>query len=394
MLSIILSSALATSAPFIVFGSDTGRAEVEPAFRRALSTSAGSCYDSSTHAVTCNVKSADCAGTHYEPGYVSSRNDCCHCRASCDAPSDSCSYYDDAEEESAAACVDDVSSWSAPVNEPCYNPEDVCVGYRVCCVKTGTCKSEHGGSVSSNADYYEGGCYSDKSSKRTFAPGCGTKVGECNAAYLESAQGATTVASAIGTPAADVTARLAKGKSSICQTWDQVIVKVVLAGASLSDFQAHGYSNPVYSMCPKFATAAGVASGYVACAAAAPSSSRRKLQSGGGVELTATIQAYGDGVTTATVTAGIETNMGTPELATQMLTSDSYPVTVEAAPAMSSMDPSGVETVIGGGLSTPVLIVIIVVAALVALVVLFLVYKKLKGGGGGGGGKAATGDKV
>jgi hypothetical protein len=46
-------------------------------------TSAGSCYDMGTHAVTCNVAKDDCAGSWYEPGYVSGHSGCCHCAASC-----------------------------------------------------------------------------------------------------------------------------------------------------------------------------------------------------------------------------------------------------------------------------------------------------------------------
>merc|ERR1719247_4109041 len=47
-------------------------------------TSAGSYYDSSTHEVTCNVEEVACSGYYYAPGYVSSSSGCCHCMASCD----------------------------------------------------------------------------------------------------------------------------------------------------------------------------------------------------------------------------------------------------------------------------------------------------------------------
>jgi hypothetical protein len=41
-----------------------------------------------THAVTCNVAKDDCAGSWYEPGYVSGHTGCCHCAASCGGEGD------------------------------------------------------------------------------------------------------------------------------------------------------------------------------------------------------------------------------------------------------------------------------------------------------------------
>ena len=49
-------------------------------------TSAGSCYDMSTHIVECNVDEDTCTGqggSYYKPGYVSGYSNCCHCAASC-----------------------------------------------------------------------------------------------------------------------------------------------------------------------------------------------------------------------------------------------------------------------------------------------------------------------
>ncbi|CAE7341451.1 unnamed protein product [Symbiodinium natans] len=52
------------------------------------------------HAVTCNVTESACDGGNmwYAPGYVSPRSGCCHCQASCENVSDSCSYYDAVEQ--------------------------------------------------------------------------------------------------------------------------------------------------------------------------------------------------------------------------------------------------------------------------------------------------------
>eukprot|EP00747_Dinoflagellata_sp_TGD_P100504 gnl/TRDRNA2_/TRDRNA2_168050_c1_seq1.p1 gnl/TRDRNA2_/TRDRNA2_168050_c1~~gnl/TRDRNA2_/TRDRNA2_168050_c1_seq1.p1 ORF type:complete len:267 (+),score=48.88 gnl/TRDRNA2_/TRDRNA2_168050_c1_seq1:104-802(+) len=67
-----------------------------------MQTSVGSCYDMNTHKVSCNVDKESCGEYWYKPGYVSDRNGCCHCRASCVSTSDTCKYYDD----SAGSCYD------------------------------------------------------------------------------------------------------------------------------------------------------------------------------------------------------------------------------------------------------------------------------------------------
>jgi hypothetical protein len=59
-----------------------------------LGESAGSCYDMTTHVVTCNVPASGCSSYWYPPGYVSSNSGCCHCQASCVSVSDTCDYYD------------------------------------------------------------------------------------------------------------------------------------------------------------------------------------------------------------------------------------------------------------------------------------------------------------
>ena len=63
-------------------------------------TSAGACYDSYTHIVTCDVPEDDCTGTYHwlEPGAMSSWTGCCHCACSCDhaleTNTDVCIYND------------------------------------------------------------------------------------------------------------------------------------------------------------------------------------------------------------------------------------------------------------------------------------------------------------
>merc|ERR1719201_2591091 len=50
-----------------------------------------------SHAFTCNVAAADCAGTPLAPGYVYIYNGCCLCEAGCDHSKEtgtSCTYYD------------------------------------------------------------------------------------------------------------------------------------------------------------------------------------------------------------------------------------------------------------------------------------------------------------
>ena len=63
----------------------------------ACGVSAGSCYDSTTHVVSCDVTDEDCSGYWYSPGYISGYSGCCHCQASCGNVTSDCadSYYDD-----------------------------------------------------------------------------------------------------------------------------------------------------------------------------------------------------------------------------------------------------------------------------------------------------------
>jgi len=67
-------------------------------------TSRGSCYDSQTHIVSCNVPETGCSGDKlywYEPSHVGGSG-CCHCQASCDfsrqtAIYETCSFYDEGD---------------------------------------------------------------------------------------------------------------------------------------------------------------------------------------------------------------------------------------------------------------------------------------------------------
>merc|ERR1711904_23304 len=70
-------------------------AEYYPGAEPCGTTSKGSCYNAKgDHSVECNVAEADCGGSYYATGFVSSRSGCCHCKASCPMVSDACTYYD------------------------------------------------------------------------------------------------------------------------------------------------------------------------------------------------------------------------------------------------------------------------------------------------------------
>ncbi|KAL9139609.1 putative tandem protein 6, partial [Amphidinium carterae] len=97
----------------------------------------------------------------------------------------------------------------APLNEPCYVHDSACQGYPVCCVTYGTCASQHGGTLSSNRKYYEGGCQSLQSSKTEWtedAAGC-SEQGECHWVYLQEWKNATTKAGMMADVPSSVTAR-------------------------------------------------------------------------------------------------------------------------------------------------------------------------------------------
>ncbi len=261
----------------------------------------------------------------------------------------------------AEACVtaDALAKWTEPVNEPCYAHDGAhCDGYVVCCVKKGTCVSDHGGMVSSTAKYYEGQCWSDESSKKAHAPGCGSNVGECDAPHIEAAKGGTSKAGNFNTIPSATLARLEANKAAppkMCITWDVVsgaqrsttstplspparsptfppthsptvaaaaAVKVIL-DANIAAFS--GYGSPTGGMCTKIAEAAGVASAHVSCSAADHS---------GDVAITAVINAEGS--------SGVEVNkeimkhMGTSADASTYLTSSSFSAVVKSVPSIST----------------------------------------------------------
>merc|ERR1719188_878302 len=59
------------------------------------------------------------------------------------------------------------------LNEPCFVFDSACEGYPVCCVSVGTCVAILSGTISSNTAYYEGGCQSLNSTKKTWSnPNC------------------------------------------------------------------------------------------------------------------------------------------------------------------------------------------------------------------------------
>jgi hypothetical protein len=65
-------------------------------FKPCGKVSKGSCYNAKgDHSVECNMAEADCGGSWYMPGFVSSRSGCCHCEGSCPAMgNDKCKYHD------------------------------------------------------------------------------------------------------------------------------------------------------------------------------------------------------------------------------------------------------------------------------------------------------------
>jgi hypothetical protein len=294
----------------------------------------------------------------------------------------------------ASECIDSatITAWTGPLNEPCYVHDSACEGYPVCCVTTGTCVSTHGGMVSSNALYYEGGCYSDSSSTGITGAGCEGKVGECNAPYLESAMGGTTREYASGDEGGtllmtaipdDVLTRLSASNVqdlAPCVSWASVTWSVVLDGASTDDFS--GYYSPLSTMCTTIAETVGVNDAYVDCTSAEAARRKmkmRRLQTGG-VEITAVIQCVGTGVDAGSVADALVENLGTAEQITTALSTDTYPVTVTVEPTMSAVSSDGeaMDNVFSAGLGTGTLIIIIVAAIVVVLVVVVAV--KMMGG--------------
>ena len=87
-----------------------------------------------------------------------------------------------------------VNDGQDPLNEPCYTHNGQCEGYVVCCVTRGTCAG-FGGLISSNANYYEGGCADlEGSSASAWDNAACTEQGECHVPYLEQVKGGTAQA--------------------------------------------------------------------------------------------------------------------------------------------------------------------------------------------------------
>jgi uncharacterized protein (DUF305 family)/plastocyanin len=81
--------------------------------------SKGSCYNAKgDHNVECNVAEVDCAGSWFEPTYVSARSGCCMCEAGCPMTKDTCKYYD-----AAPAPAPTPAPESKPEPEPEPEPE-------------------------------------------------------------------------------------------------------------------------------------------------------------------------------------------------------------------------------------------------------------------------------
>merc|ERR1711985_209018 len=80
--------------------------------------SKGSCYNAKgDHSVECNVAEADCGGSYYAAGFVSSRSGCCHCKASCPMVSDKCTYYDAPKAASDDHAGHDHATTKAPAHD-------------------------------------------------------------------------------------------------------------------------------------------------------------------------------------------------------------------------------------------------------------------------------------
>ena len=163
---------------------------------KATDTSQGSCYTLATHQVECDVPEASCASPNfwYAPGHVGGSG-CCHCKASCENISDSCDYYD----VSAGSCYDmtshqvscDVAEASCASPKVWYVPGHV--GRSGCCHCKASCQN-----VTENCTYYDvstedeeaatttqeevWGCYS----VTTHSCDCGVAEANCEGTWTRS----------------------------------------------------------------------------------------------------------------------------------------------------------------------------------------------------------------
>ncbi|CAH0379283.1 unnamed protein product [Pelagomonas calceolata] len=136
--------------------------------------SQGSCYDGTTHVVTCFIDNVTCAAmgnTPYEAGFISNYGGCCHCNSNCDHTKETgtdCSYYD----TSSGSCYDgsthaitcDVtqSTCEATTGNVWYAAGTV--GSNGCCHCDETCDHSQETGTNCQASYYDesqsdGSCY-------------------------------------------------------------------------------------------------------------------------------------------------------------------------------------------------------------------------------------------
>lgn len=93
--------------------------------------------------------------------------------------------------------------------------------------------------------WYEGGCYSDLSSKGATAPGCQGKIGECNAVDLAREQGVWTNADpSLATNvslSSDEIARMQgnAARDPPCVAYDTMTTTITLDGATNADFAGY-----------------------------------------------------------------------------------------------------------------------------------------------------------
>ena len=115
-------------------------------------TSAGSCYDFATHAVTCDVAEAGCE-YYYAPGYIGD-NGCCHCDSvECDhskeTSEEACSYYampEAGDGGGGGATCAGLKKGECKETEGCkYKKKKLCKGGDACAgLKKGKCKKTEG----------------------------------------------------------------------------------------------------------------------------------------------------------------------------------------------------------------------------------------------------------
>ena len=168
-----------------------------------------------------------------------------------------------------------IEAWPSPVNEPCYIHGGTCSGGQVCCVKAGTCKSL-GGMVSSTTRYYEGHCYSDKSSRNATAPGCQGKVGECNNYLLNNTMGQVASSTSLVNPVPDAAQTRMEGSNFLDEpcngngvdgAWNVITASLTLTNdysdlVAASHYGPPGPTDKANAICQRIGEAAGLTYGH------------------------------------------------------------------------------------------------------------------------------------